>query len=202
MPKIEISHEVWEHLQRLATPFVDHTPDDVLRRILPGVPKAKGLHAAVKLAISTDPQKPALSPREEGKRVRRDYVSRLQTQGMDIRLADSVWAHLERTDSWVAIPFAAEHGGPGRWFLGLPETDVAQRNRVFVVLLCQEESGSVVDIVLPPDVVTVILPRLSCSKGQVKFNVKRVGNRYQLMIPRAEPMDLSSYVKGRSLLSK
>ena len=200
MPKIEISDEVWEYLQRLATPFVDHTPDDVLRRILPGVPKARGSHAAVKLAISTDPQESALSPREKGKRVRGDYVSRLQTQGTAIRLADSVWAHLERTDFWVAIPFAVEHGRPGHWFLGLPETPVAQRNRVFVVLLCQEESGSVVDIVLPLDAVREIIPRLSRSKGQTKFNVKRTGNRWELMIPRVGPFDVSKYVGGRGVL--
>jgi len=201
MQKIEISDKVWQYLQRLAIPFVDQTPDDVLRRILPKVTEAKGVVAGTKLAVGADDGEVGPSRKERGDRARQDYISRLQKEGLTMRLAGGIWAYLERGDSWVALPSATERR-PNRWFLGISEREATEKGRAFIALLCQEESGSVVDIVLPPDVVTMILPRLFCYKGQVKFNVKRVGNRYQLMIPRAEPMDLSSYVKGRSLLSK
>ena len=83
---------------------------------------------------------------------------------------------------------------PGRWFLGLPEDRVLERinkGGVVIVLLCQSASGSRLDFVIPGDTVQEIVPKLSKSAGQLKFNLKKVGNRYQLVMPGSSPLDVS-----------
>jgi len=201
MHKIEISDEVWGHLTRLHIPFKDQTPNDVLRRVLPGISEARGPIVRSKPGVAVHGGEAALSANERGSRARADYISTLQQEGIIIRLEGSVWAYLEKSDSWAVIPFATEQL-PNRWFLGAPEEDIAKRERVSIVLLCREESGTIFDIVLAPDLVTKIVPDLSRSKGQLKFNLKRVGSRYQLMIPRHGALDVSSCVRARSPLKK
>lgn len=192
MYQVKVDDEVWERLKRLAIPFEDHEPNDVLRRVL-GLKRSE--QAKYVQNIET-----RLTRKGLGKLRREEYISELERQGLSVKLVNSVWGSLA-DGSWVAIPFAQEWRRD-RWFLGLPEKDLREKGRVFIVLLCQYPSGSTFDIVIPPDVVTSLIGRLSKSKGQVKFNLRKIRNRYLLVIPSSEPLDVSDYLRNRSLLGK
>lgn len=135
---------------------------------------------------------------ERGRRVRESYISGLQQNGIKIDQVDAVWAKTA-VGLWVAVPFATERA-PNRWFLGLPEKKVRERIRnggVSIVLLCQPESGSTLDFVLPPSRVQEIVDKSSKSKGDLKFNVRKVGNRYYYLgMTDDVPLDVSEF-KGK-----
>jgi len=136
-----------------------------------------------------------IGKKERGRKLRESYISELQQSGIQIYQTDSVWAKTAN-DLWVAIPTATMEWRPGRWFLGLPEDKVRERihkGGVVVILLCQSAIGSRLDFVIPSGKVEEIVPKLSKSKGELKFNIKKVGNRYQLVIPRDNPVDVSDY---------
>ena len=144
-----------------------------------------------------------LTSKERGRRVREGYVRESGERGIRIDQVDNVWAKTQ-SGLWVAIPFATERR-PNRWFLGLPENEVLERIRnggAAVVLLCQSAAGSILDFVLPPSKVQELVQTLSKSAGQLKFNVKKVGNRYHLVIPGRSPLDVSEYKGKLSILGK
>jgi len=130
--------------------------------------------------------------KERGRKLRNDYISELQQNGIQIQQVDSVWAKTS-SDLWVAIPTATMEWRPGRWFLGLSEDKVRERisRGVIVILLCQAASGTRLDFVIPPHKVEEILPKLSRSKGELKFNIKKVDGRYQLVIPHDNTFDVT-----------
>jgi hypothetical protein len=141
------------------------------------------------------------SSKELGMRVRDWYISQLQQRGVRIEQVDRVWAKTP-TDFWVAIPFAKEQR-PNRWFLGLPEAKVIKRmsnGGASVVLLCQSNTGDALDFVLPESKVREIVPHLSKSQGQLKFNLKKVGSRFHLVIPNKPTVDVSDYKGAVSIL--
>ena len=138
--------------------------------------------------------------KERGRLIRESYVAKLEQKGIHIKHVDKVWA--KTPSRWVGIPFATERR-PNRWFLGLPENKVLERihnDGVVVVLLCQPMSGPVLDFIFPPSKLQEIVNLLSKSKGQLKFNVKRVGNRYFLVLPRHSTLDISAYKDNLSVL--
>jgi hypothetical protein len=142
------------------------------------------------------------SNKELGMRARENYVAHLQQYGIRIDQIDKVWAKTS-TNSWVAIPFATERRA-NRWFLGLPEKEVIERVRngeLAIILLCQSVSGSLLDFVLPPSKVQEIATQLSKSQGQLKFNLKKLGNRYHLVIPNHSTVDVSDYKSKVSILN-
>ena len=141
------------------------------------------------------------SSKELGMRVREGYISRLQQRGVRIEQVDRVQAKTP-SDLWVAMPFAKEQR-PNRWFLGLPEAEVTKRmnnGRMAIVLLCQSSTGDTLDFVLPQSKVREIVPHLSKSQGQLKFNLKKVGSRYHLVIPNKPTVDVSDYRGAVSIL--
>jgi hypothetical protein len=140
--------------------------------------------------------------KERGKQLRRNYISKLQQNGVLIKPFDNIWAETAK-GLLVAIPTANMEWRPGRWFLGLPEAKVRERiskGGVVIILLCQSAEGSKLDFVIPPNIVETIVGKLSKSKGQLKFNVKTVGNRYYLVIPGVNDIDISDYRGGISIL--
>lgn len=142
-----------------------------------------------------------ISSKELGMRVREGYISQLQQCGVRIEQVDGVWAKTP-TDLWVAIPFAKEQR-PNRWFLGLTETKVIKRmsnGGTAIVLLCQLNTGDTLDFVLPQSKVQEIVPHLSKSQDQLKFNLKKVGSRYHLVIPSKPTVDVSDYRGAVSIL--
>lgn len=192
MHQINIDEDVWERLKQLAIPFEDREPNDVLRRLLKLENKQAG-------HFQNDVK---LTRKARGKIQRDKYVAELKRDGLPIELVDGVFGKL-KDGAWIAIPFARERK-TNRWFLGLSEKDLRQKGRVFIALLCQYTSGTTFDIVIPPDLVVSLLDRLSKSKGkgQVKFNLKKIRDRYQLVIPRSESLDVSNYLDNRSLLKQ
>jgi hypothetical protein len=142
------------------------------------------------------------SNKEKGLRVREDYISTLNDSGIQINLIDRVWAKTEN-NLWVGIPFATERV-PGRWFLGLPEKDVLEHlkeREIAIVLLCKSTSNELLDFVLPPHLVKEIASQLSKSKGQLKFNLRKWGDKYQLSIPNHETVDISGYKNNFSVFN-
>lgn len=141
------------------------------------------------------------SNKERGRQVRDRYITHLEQAGIRIEQVKGMWAKTGG-DLWAAMPFANEQR-PNRWFLGLREADVAQRTSkggVVVVLLCQSNTEGVQDFVLPQGKVEEIVPHLSRSQGQLKFNLKRVGSRYHLVIPGRPAVDVSDYSGAVSVL--
>ncbi|MBI4216014.1 MAG: hypothetical protein HY687_01270 [Chloroflexi bacterium] len=146
----------------------------------------------------------ALTPRERGKRLREHYLADLAQKGIPLHHAGGIWA--KTADGlWVAVPCATEVNR-NAWFPGLTENELFQKKsheaKVAVVLLCQARSGAVLDCVLPPQKVREMVPRLSKSRGQVKFNLKKAGNRYLLgMRSGVEPLDVTEYMGATAIFS-
>ena len=142
--------------------------------------------------------------KERGRKLRESYISDLQQSGIQIYQAGGQWAKTAN-NLWVAIPTATIEWRTGRWFLGLSEDKLIERIRdggVVVVLLCLTQSGSRLDFVIPSQIVKDIAPKLSKSKGEVKFNIKEVDHRYYLVLPEINPLDISSYMGNISILRK
>jgi len=195
---IEISDEVWERLRQLAIPFEDHTPDDVLRRELFGRPRVRSVDR--KAPPTWEGLEPNQDPRKRGRRERHEFVVRLRKEGVNARLAGGLRAYIEKNDTWLSIPFATEQR-PNRWFLGVPERDLTEEARLFIILLC-EDSGRVLGVVLSPELLRGIGDQISRSGGQLKFNLIRNGKRYELLIPHARSIDVSDRVDAWHLFSK
>lgn len=102
--------------------------------------------------------------------------------------------YANQAGSNVAIAMATEDKRGNKWWLGLPD---AQFN--CVVLLCQDGNASL-EFVLPAQPLATVWPRLSRSAGQVKFNVKRDGLRYILLVPRYGEFDITRFVGDYSPL--
>ena len=136
-----------------------------------------------------------LSSKERGKRMREKYVSELQKKGIRIQQVDSVWAKTI-AGLWVGIPVATERR-TNRWFLGLSENDVLVKIRqggLVVVLLCQSEPGATLDFVIATNMIQEVVGSLSKSKSQLKFNLKKVGDRYYLVLPGRDSVDVSQFL--------
>jgi len=90
----------------------------------------------------------------------------------------------------VGITFANElEGRPDRWWLGINDDhyDV-------VVLLCNQQSGSMLDFILPFEDIRRLWPSLSRSAGEVKFNVIREGETYSLSMPPQRRESISRFL--------
>lgn len=143
----------------------------------------------------------AVTSKEKGRLLRERYVSELGKRGIQVNQVDNVWTKTP-AGLWVAIPFATEQR-PNRWFLGLPENKVLERihtGGMALVLLCQSAGGITLDFVLPPSKVQEVVDMLSKSGGQLKFNMKKVGNRYYLIMPGRSPLDVSDYKGNLAVL--
>lgn len=91
----------------------------------------------------------------------------------------------------VAVAFANEGSGAkeDRWFLGLPDEPMEVG-----VLLCRAVGDDLHDIVLPISDLQETWRALSRSGEQVKFNIKRDANRFLLLVPGKQPLDVTRYV--------
>lgn len=132
--------------------------------------------------------------RESYNRHRDNYIAELHQGGIVINHVGNVWS---KTGSgiWVAMPMATERV-PNRWFLGIREDDILERNsrgEVTIVLLCVTEGDDMLDFVLPPLIVKGLLPKLSRSADGLKFNLKKTRTRYLLTLPKYSPVDLTEY---------
>lgn len=183
--KATVVEHLWEDLEFRAAIA------DLLRRSMLGPRRNASASTLQDLAtLGVD-----LTPRERGKRLRENYLRELHKKGISINQVDGVWAKTAN-GSWIAIPVATERR-PDRWFLGLGQNDVLERidkRDGIVVLLCQSESGSTLDFVIPTPKIQEIVGSLSRSKGQLKFNLTRVGNRYHLIMAGRGRVDISDFL--------
>ena len=95
----------------------------------------------------------------------------------------------------VAIAMATEDKRGNKWWLGLPDAQFS-----CVVLLCKD-GNSFVEFVLPAQSISTVWPRLSRdSAGQVKFNAKKEGLRYVLLVPGYGEFDITRFAGDYSPL--
>ncbi len=130
----------------------------------------------------------ALSPKAAGGEARRNWVAHLESIGV------SLTGHGKRYQSpqgtTVGVAFANELPDlENRWWLGLRDepTDVA-------VFLCHSVSREVHDIVVPVQDVVSAWRALSRHRDQIKFNIKKDGTRFLLLVPGGQPIDITRYV--------
>jgi len=138
-------------------------------------------------------------PRKLLDRLRQSYLLELEQHGIMLNRAGTVWTRT-KAGMWVALPLAQE--SDNRWFLGLRESEIYERNSdgaVTIILLCAR-SGVLLDFVLPPHKVQELLPLLSKSKDGIKFNLKKSGLRYMLELPRLTATDVTEYRHKISVL--
>ncbi|MCL4534558.1 MAG: hypothetical protein M1370_05285 [Bacteroidetes bacterium] len=144
---------------------------------------------------------PILTSREHGEQERQKYISGLQHTGIVITRQDGIWATTS-SGIRVGLAFATERR-LNRWFLGLKEDEVLKGMRgrgACAVLLCQPQSGPILDFVLPAEEIRTLVNALSKSQGQLKFNVTRTGNHYQLLRRGQEPLDITEYLGKADIL--
>ena len=137
---------------------------------------------------------PTTSPKAAGAQARSRWVATLRERGATLH------GHGKRYQTTsghaVAVAFANELPDlEDRWFLGLADehTDVA-------VLLCQSRGQALYDLVLPVSELRTVWPLLSRHRGQIKFNVRKNGNRFALLVPGHEPVDITKYLGNHALL--
>lgn len=96
----------------------------------------------------------------------------------------------------ISMPFATERR-PNRWFLG-----IADERPDLVVLLCRNETGSILDFVVPSSMISETWRDLSRNGGQVKFNVSRTGPDYWLVVPKHGKKRINEYLGAYGYFKK
>jgi len=128
-----------------------------------------------------------ISAKREGKEAREQWVGERAAGGVQLTGHGKRYQTVQAAT--VGIAFANElEGKPDKWFLGLRDepTDVG-------VLLCKDQNGSVVDLVLPVNEIRAQWSSLSTSGGQIKFNIRREAGRFVLLIPGGRQVDVTQY---------
>jgi hypothetical protein len=199
---ISISEETYHLIERLAIPFTDHVPDDVLKRELrklvssmTTVPTSASDGTGVKIEVKA-------APEEGGVEVRRSYMDAQAKLGKIWHSTSGIWV-INSDGDQLALPFASERQ-PNRWWLGVTEAEFSKAQNASIALLCQYYGGLAFAVELDSAVLANLTPRLKVAKnGQYMFNIKRVGPRFSLAIPGSEPFDVTEHVnhwRGSPLL--
>jgi len=135
-----------------------------------------------------------LSNKAWGNKTRRDWVQKVNAENKDIRLRQVKGVtYTTESGKTVGIACARERTQqPFKWFLGLPNEHLD-----FVVLLCQPESGPLLDFALPPSFLKRIWSHLSLNNDQRKFHVSQSGSNYELE-PKLGFGPINGYLWGSS----
>lgn len=141
------------------------------------------------------------SPTQKGNNVRMAYVNDLNSRGIQLRRSGRSKVIFEtKSGKTIGMPFANEYPSrkPGRWFLGLPD-----QNFDFVILLCETDSGALLDFVFPTDFVSDIWGLLSRQKshGPVKFEVFRCRTDDELKVKDGVAKNIRRFLGGVEILS-
>ncbi len=143
-------------------------------------------------STATSPQRASaphtISAKAAGAEARNEWVASLQQYG--IALSGHGKRYRSARGESVAIAFANElPGHENRWFLGLSDesTDVA-------ILLCRSLSGRLYDLVMPVPELRGAWRLLARNRNQIKFNLRKDANRFFLLVPASEPLDVTKYV--------
>lgn len=114
-----------------------------------------------------------LSNKAKGNQLREHWLRTARDGGIRLHRVKGVVFETQNGKR-VGIPSASEVQ-PDKWWLGLPDEHFD-----FLVLLCKPQSGSVLDFVLPSDLVAKVWPRLSKHHRYRKIHVQQFGNDYRL----------------------
>ena len=142
------------------------------------------------------PKSGQISPKAKGKQMRISWLKTLQAKGILLRPARGSVIYQSATQRVVGIATATERPvRPDKFFLGLPDQhyDVA-------VLLCEAQSGKLLDFVLPRNFLETIWKLLSRSNGQVKFHIEGNGGNFELRVPGSGFYPLNPYLSDYSPL--
>jgi len=210
--------DIRAELDSLKTLIIDRASEAVRMRDLPGVGLLGALAnecdslqtevsslerrvAAMKASLNGSPSSPppapvalsvgsgpATSPKAAGAQARSRWVAALRERGITL---NGYGKRYQATSGHaVAVAFANELPElDDRWFLGLADehTDVA-------VLLCRSLGQALYDFILPVHELRTVWRLLSRHRGQIKFNIRKSGNRFSLLIPGSEPVDITKYL--------
>ena len=133
-----------------------------------------------------------LSSRELGEKIRQEFLSKRQAEGIQLQLIKGKTIFRTRSGKRVGLAVATERQ-PNRWFLGLPDGGFDH-----AVLLCQRENGEIIDIPLPEKFFEQYT--MSQSKGQLKFNVVNRGSGLLVLVPGTDGINAKSLASDYSFL--
>jgi hypothetical protein len=135
------------------------------------------------------------STREHGQKIREAFVSKLEKDGIQLNLMKGKTIYQTKSGKRVGIPVATERQ-PNRWFLGLPVGGFEH-----AVLLCQKETGDLIEVPLPENFFTKYGDSMSQSNGQIKFNIVQRGTVVLVLVPGTDGVSISSFSSDYSFLS-
>jgi hypothetical protein len=144
-------------------------------------------------SISSD----VLSAKTLGSKIRAEWVEELRTER---KITITGYGKRYRTvnNESVGIAFANELSKiPDRWFLGMPDEPID-----ITVFLCRSSNDITYDFIIPVADLGSDWELLSRSGRQVKFNVRREGEHFYLLIPRSEPFPIDKYLGNVEPLCK
>lgn len=134
------------------------------------------------------------SSRKLGETIRNEFLRKREVEGIHLQLMKGKTIFRTKSGKRVGIAVATERQ-PNRWFLGLPVGGFDH-----AVLLCQRESGDVIEIPLPEKFFAKYGNEMSQSKGQLKFNVVNRGSGQLVQVPGTDGISGRSFASDYSFL--
>ena len=166
---------------------------EVLRSGNPQIPRQK-TRRIVASSVDESRSSQMVSSRELGEHIRHEFLSKREAEGIQLQLIKGKTIFRTRSGRRVGLAVATERQ-PNRWFLGLPAGGFDH-----AVLLCQRESGEVIDIPLPEKFFVQYGNDMSQSKGQLKFNVVNRGSGLLVQVPGTNGVNGKSFASDYSFL--
>lgn len=139
-----------------------------------------------------------VSAKQEGARVRASWVQKLASKGTCLKGYGK--NYYTANGKSVGVASANELNGSqhvNKWFLGLKDEP-----KDIVVLICRDLKKVVHDFVIPFIDLKGVWKKLSRSKGEVKFNIRKQNGNYFLAIPRNTAIPISKYLGNYTPFSK
>jgi hypothetical protein len=138
----------------------------------------------------------SLSSRARAQKRRAEWLEQLRRDGIHLRQTSEKTFETTGHKN-VGVPFATERPGqPDLWWLGL-----ADQRFDFVVLLCADGSGTLLDFILPSGFLASVWNQLSRDgKGQVKFHVLRNGPNFELRLRGAVLKQINQFLGSTAAL--
>lgn len=144
--------------------------------------------------VNESRSKQMVSSRKIGETIRNEFINKRDAEGIHLQLIKGKTIFRTRSGKRVGLAIATERQ-PNRWFLGLPAGGFDH-----AVLLCQRESGAVIDIPLPEKFFDKYGNEMSQSKGQLKFNVVNRGSALLVQVPGTDGINGESFARNYSFL--
>ncbi len=130
-----------------------------------------------------------LSAKAIGKMQREELIKKLK--GMGITLIQDRGAICKTQDgNIVGIAYATERQ-PDKWFLGLPD-----REYYSFILLCEDKKKEIKPFVFSNDFFKKHKNHFSKKNGQLKFNLVKRGEVYQIGIPGIEKININNFLNN------